>query len=78
MLLEVVGSTPIPDLGRVAHLRLIIRAAQIADTRANGSLSDIQAFCSPDEVWRTYGPTVIPLPRPSWRSTAWLRRNSSF
>lgn len=29
-------------------------------------------------AWRTYGPAVIPLPHPSWRSTAWLRRNSWF
>ena len=29
-------------------------------------------------AWRTYGPAVIPLPHPSWRSTAWLRRNPWF
>jgi uracil-DNA glycosylase len=28
--------------------------------------------------WRSYGPAVIPLPHPSWRSTAWLRRNAWF
>ena len=29
-------------------------------------------------AWRSYGPSVIPLPHPSWRSTAWLRRNGWF
>lgn len=29
-------------------------------------------------AWRTFGPAVIPLPHPSWRSTAWLRRNPWF
>ena len=29
-------------------------------------------------AWREYGDTVIPLPHPSWRNTAWLRRNPWF
>lgn len=29
-------------------------------------------------AWRSYGPAVIPLPHPSWRSTAWMRRNPWF
>jgi uracil-DNA glycosylase len=29
-------------------------------------------------AWRTYGPSTIPLPHPSWRSTVWLRRNPWF
>jgi len=28
--------------------------------------------------WRDYGPSVIPLPHPSWRNTAWIRRNPWF
>ncbi len=28
--------------------------------------------------WREFGPAVIPLPHPSWRNTAWLRRNPWF
>jgi uracil-DNA glycosylase len=28
--------------------------------------------------WRECGPTVMPLPHPSWRNTAWLRRNPWF
>lgn len=29
-------------------------------------------------AWREFGDTVVPLPHPSWRNTAWLRRNSWF
>ena len=29
-------------------------------------------------AWREYGPGVIPLPHPSWRNTAWLKRNPWF
>ena len=29
-------------------------------------------------AWRTYDRSVIPLPHPSWRSTAWLQRHAWF
>ena len=29
-------------------------------------------------AWRDLGPAVLPLPHPSWRNTAWLRRNPWF
>jgi len=29
-------------------------------------------------AWRQYLPDVLPLPHPSWRNTAWLRRNPWF
>jgi uracil-DNA glycosylase len=25
--------------------------------------------------WRTHAPAVFPLPHPSWRNTAWLKRH---
>jgi uracil-DNA glycosylase len=28
--------------------------------------------------WRDFGPEVMPLPHPSWRNTAWLKRNPWF
>ncbi|MEM7444038.1 MAG: uracil-DNA glycosylase family protein [Pseudomonadota bacterium] len=28
--------------------------------------------------WRAYGPTHLPLPHPSWRNTAWIKRNPWF
>lgn len=30
------------------------------------------------QCWRDYGPAFLPLPHPSWRNTAWLKRNPSF
>ena len=29
-------------------------------------------------AWRDYGPALLPLPHPSWRNTAWLKRNPWF
>ena len=29
-------------------------------------------------AWREHGPGVFPLPHPSWRNTAWLRKNPWF
>ena len=29
-------------------------------------------------AWQEYGPGFIPLPHPSWRNTAWLRRHPWF
>lgn len=28
--------------------------------------------------WREFGPAVLPTPHPSWRNTAWLKRNPWF
>ena len=29
-------------------------------------------------AWRTHAPDVFPLPHPSWRNTAWLKKNPWF
>ncbi len=29
-------------------------------------------------AWRDFAPDIIPLPHPSWRNTAWIRRNPWF
>ncbi|MNR15313.1 Uracil DNA glycosylase superfamily protein [compost metagenome] len=29
-------------------------------------------------AWRDYAPAVLPLPHPSWRNTAWLKKNPWF
>ena len=29
-------------------------------------------------TWQNYAPTVFPLPHPSWRNTAWLKKNPWF
>ena len=30
------------------------------------------------KAWRDHAPSVFPLPHPSWRNTAWLKRNPWF
>ena len=30
------------------------------------------------KAWRDHGPRVIPLPHPSWRNNAWLKKNPWF
>ncbi len=30
------------------------------------------------KVWRDYAPEIIPLPHPSWRNNAWLKKNPWF
>jgi uracil-DNA glycosylase len=30
------------------------------------------------KAWRDYGPRVVPLPHPSWRNNAWLKKNPWF
>ncbi len=30
------------------------------------------------DAWREFAPRFLPLPHPSWRNTAWLRRNPWF
>ena len=40
--------------------------------RAGKTMTDTVA------AWRTFGPNVLPMPHPSWRNTAWLKRNPWF
>lgn len=30
------------------------------------------------KAWRAYGPAYIPLPHPSWRNNAWIKKNPWF
>ena len=43
----------------------------LGDRRAPTMTETVQA-------WRDHAPRFIPLPHPSWRNTAWLRRNPWF
>ncbi len=47
------------------------QAAVLADRRKRTMTETVQAF-------RDYGPALIPLPHPSWRTTAWERKNPWF
>lgn len=40
--------------------------------RAKGNMTETV------RAWRDYAPSYLPLPHPSWRNTAWLKRNPWF
>jgi len=68
------------------HARLFALLPRIELTLLVGSyaqkhyLRDGRAAAMTETVraWREHAPRFIPLPHPSWRNTAWLRRNPWF
>ena len=64
----------IPMLSRVALVLLVGSYAQrwyLAGRRKATLTETVRA-------WRDYAPDYFPLPHPSWRTTAWQRRNAWF
>ncbi len=64
-------------LAGLADLRLTLLVGGYAQKRylgksAKGSLTETV------RAWRDYGPEHLPLPHPSWRNTAWLKKNPWF
>lgn len=41
-------------------------------------LGDRQSVTARVQNWRDHAPAVFPLPHPSWRNTAWLKKNPWF
>lgn len=60
-----------PDLALVLLVGQYAQAYYLG-RRRRGSLTATVA------AWRDYLPDYLPLPHPSWRNTAWLRRNPWF
>jgi uracil-DNA glycosylase len=68
------------------HARVVQRLPKIELTLLVGSYA--QAYYLKDRrrspmtetvrAWRQYVPQYLPLPHPSWRNTAWIRRNPWF
>lgn len=63
-------------LATMPQVRLTLLIGGHAQTwhlgRARGGVSDCV------RRWQTFGEAVLPLPHPSWRNTAWLKRNPWF
>ncbi len=64
-------------LAALPHIRLTLLIGRYAQKRylatsAKANLTQTVA------AWRDYAPRVLPLPHPSWRNTAWLKRNRWF
>lgn len=72
------ASTWHPEFARhLPHLRLTLLVGSYAQAfylgrERSNSLGETVA------AWRSYLPNFLPLPHPSWRNTAWLRRNPWF
>ena len=60
------------SLPKVELTLLVGSYAQRWALGARGPMTDVVAG------WRAHGPAVLPLPHPSWRNTAWLKRNPWF
>ncbi len=66
-----------PLLARLPKVELILLVGVHAQRWALQAAAK-ETMTTTVAAWRSYGPAVIPLPHPSWRSTAWLRRNAWF
>lgn len=60
------------ELGPMALTLLVGGAAQKWHLGGKDTVRDRVA------AWRKHAPAVFPLPHPSWRNTAWLRKNPWF
>ncbi len=60
-----------PDVALILLVGQYAQAHYLGRHR-RGNLTDTVA------AWRDYLPDFLPLPHPSWRNTAWLRRNPWF
>lgn len=64
-----------PLIGALTQVRLTLLVggyAQKWHLRTRGNVTDTVAG------WRDHAPRVFPLPHPSWRNTAWLKKNPWF
>ncbi len=79
-------SPPRPECAPLWHEQILARLPNIELTlliglyaqarylrkRRKGSLTETV------RAWRDYGSDTLPLPHPSWRNTAWIRKNPWF
>ncbi len=66
-----------PVLAGLAKVELTLLIGLYAQARYLGPRrqKDLSATV---RAWRDYGPAYMPLPHPSWRNTAWLKKNPWF
>ena len=75
---------PPPRCARIWRARALASMPQIELTLLIGlhaqawTLPGRRSLTERVQDWRAHPPGVIPLPHPSWRNTAWLRRNPWF
>jgi len=64
-----------PFLALMPRIRLTLLVGGYAQAFHLGRRQPVGAAVA---AWRSHLPDYIPLPHPSWRNTAWLRRNPWF
>lgn len=77
---------PRPECAPLWHPRLLPLMPSIELTLLIGSYAQTRYLGGARErtmtatvaSWRRYAPAFLPLPHPSWRNTAWLKRNPWF
>jgi uracil-DNA glycosylase len=62
-------------LANLPHIRLMILVGGHAQRWHLGTRSGVTETV---RNWRGHAPAAFPLPHPSWRNTAWLKRNPWF
>ena len=62
-------------LALLPEVRLTLLVGTYAQTWRLGTASPMTDVV---RNWRAYGPSLLPLPHPSWRNTGWLKRNPWF
>lgn len=66
-----------PLLAELKNVELTLLVGGHAQTWALGSRAK-RSMTETVRAWREYIPDMLPLPHPSWRNTAWLKRNPWF
>jgi uracil-DNA glycosylase len=76
---------PRPECAPMWHRRLTVHMPNIELTLLTGQYAQAcylgrrhPSLTATVAAWRDYLPEYLPLPHPSWRNTAWLRKNPWF
>jgi uracil-DNA glycosylase len=64
-----------PVMGELTQIRLRVLVGAYAHRWHLGGKGSVAQTVA---AWRDHAPGVFPLPHPSWRNTAWLRKNPWF
>ena len=64
-------------IAEMPQVELVLLIGQYAQAWHMGSQRK-KSLTETVRAWREYGPSVLPLPHPSWRNTGWLKKNPWF
>jgi len=61
----------LPDIQLTLLVGMYAHGYYLAKTKKRTMTETVQS-------WREYGPDIMPLPHPSWRTTGWQKKNPWF